>query len=152
MLYDLNHKRKLVYALCIRHCTCTVILIKLSAGLNWGEQAGQRNTGNKVTSRNRKQGCEKLTGPIRHHLACRGKTSRRETTLTVFHRPRRPKWGGNNESERGVRQSGLMWRASLVTMSVCSHSVKHRRRRLFSLRFETGEVLFEPWEKTWRGF
>lgn len=31
-LYDLNDKRRLIHALCIRHCTCTVIPIKLLAG------------------------------------------------------------------------------------------------------------------------
>lgn len=30
--YDSNDKRRLSHALCISHCTCTVIPIKLSAG------------------------------------------------------------------------------------------------------------------------
>lgn len=32
--YDLNDKRRLSHALCISHCTCTVIPIKLSAGFS----------------------------------------------------------------------------------------------------------------------
>lgn len=45
-LYDLNDKRRLGHALCIRHCTCTVIPIKLSTGFS--SQRGQRKpyTGN----------------------------------------------------------------------------------------------------------
>lgn len=34
-LYDLNDKRSLGHALCIGYCACTVILIKISAGLIW---------------------------------------------------------------------------------------------------------------------
>lgn len=37
-LYDLNDKRRLGHALCIRHCTCTVIPIKLSAGFSSGRE------------------------------------------------------------------------------------------------------------------
>lgn len=33
-LYDLNDKRRLSHALCIRYCTCTVIPIKLLAGFS----------------------------------------------------------------------------------------------------------------------
>lgn len=32
--YDSNDKRRLSHALCISHCTCTVIPIKLSAGFS----------------------------------------------------------------------------------------------------------------------
>lgn len=37
-LYDLNDKRTLDHALCSRHCTCTVIPIKLSAEFSSGRE------------------------------------------------------------------------------------------------------------------
>lgn len=43
-LYDLNDKRRLGHALCIRHCTCTVIPIKLSAGFSSRREGGWRKT------------------------------------------------------------------------------------------------------------
>ena len=45
-LYDLNDKRRLGHALCIRHCTCTVIPIKLSAGFSSGRGQKKTYTGN----------------------------------------------------------------------------------------------------------
>lgn len=39
-LYDLNDKRRQGHALCIRHCTCTVIPIKLAAWFGSGERRG----------------------------------------------------------------------------------------------------------------
>lgn len=38
MLYDLNDKRRLGHALCIKHCTCTVIPIKQSARFSSGRE------------------------------------------------------------------------------------------------------------------
>lgn len=45
-LYDLNDKRRLGHALCIRHCTWTVIPIKLAAGFSSGRERerGRRKT------------------------------------------------------------------------------------------------------------
>lgn len=42
-LYDLNDKRRLGHALCIRHCTCTVIPIKLSAGFSSGRERAEED-------------------------------------------------------------------------------------------------------------
>ena len=42
-LYDLNDKRKLGHALCIRLCTCTVIPIKLSARFSSGKERAEED-------------------------------------------------------------------------------------------------------------
>lgn len=42
-LYDLNDKRWLSHALCIKHCTCTVIPIKLSAGFSSGRERAEED-------------------------------------------------------------------------------------------------------------
>lgn len=42
-LYDLNDKRRLGHALCIRHCTCTVIPIKHSAEFSSGREKAEKD-------------------------------------------------------------------------------------------------------------
>lgn len=113
--YDSNDKRRLSHALCISHCTCTVIPIKLSAGFS--RKTGQREPyvgGRESEKRHAERGKQgagkrpkKWTVPIRRHLAA-GENERGERcVLAVCHRARRQEARRYNKSgEGGVRVLG----------------------------------------------
>ena len=103
-LYDLNDKRRLGHALCIRHCTCTVIPIKLSTGFS--SQRGQRKpyTGNerRAEEEQKNKGSGKIDHTNQTTFSIRWKQTGK-TSLTVFHGVRR------QEKEKVITRVRWWW-------------------------------------------